>query len=136
MLRTRLARVTATCALAVGCLAPLSLIGATQADAATRQCIDWAAADPTPVHIGPYDSSDTIEYKDPGDQVTGTCWWINNTSEGRWYMQVYMAGGGYGYIWVQRLVHGQDHVCIVDGVDAEKIWYGNYCGLIDITPGY
>jgi len=34
--------------------------------------------------------------------------------------------------WVQRLVHGQDHKCIVDGVDAEKIWYGNYCDLIDI----
>src|ERR1700722_17661171 len=116
MSRTRLVRMAAACALAVGCVIPLSLIGTARADAATGQCIDWAAASPTQVHIVPYDTSRTIESKYPGDEVTGTCWWINNTSEGRWYMQVYMAGGGYGYIWVQRLVHGQDHVCIVDGV--------------------
>jgi hypothetical protein len=134
MLRTRLARTAAVCAMTLGSVVPFVVTQAAPAEAATGQCIDWAVADPTPVHVGPYSTARTVVFKHPGDKVAGTCWWYNNTKEQHWYMEVYLAGGGYGYIWVQRLQHGQNHDCIVDNVDKEKIWYGNYCDLIDFTP--
>jgi hypothetical protein len=99
-------------------------------DFAYGQCVDWAAAQPTPAHAGPYSNSTTLKFFNKGDEVGGSCYWYNNTNEQRWYMEIYL-GSNYAYIWVQRLVHGQDHICIVNGVDAEKIWYGNYCDLID-----
>jgi hypothetical protein len=41
-------------------------------------------------------------------------------------MQVYM-GGGYGYVWVQRLDDGQHHFCVNNG-NVESI-ASDYCPL-------
>jgi hypothetical protein len=132
MLRTRLAGIAAS-ALALGCLVPLSAIEAAPAEAATAtgHCIDWIAVNSAPVRVGPYKAADTVESKRKGNRVAGPCWWYNNTQQHTWWMEVYMAGGGWGYIWVQNLVHSRDHECIVDGVDRQYI-PGPDCGLIDI----
>ncbi len=106
---------------------------ALQPDFAYGQCIDYTNAQPTAVHYGPSYTSDTGAYFNNNTEVGGSCFYYNNTAEHRWYMEIYI-GNNYGYIWVQRLVHGSSHICIVNGVDAEKIYYGNYCDLIDYTP--
>jgi hypothetical protein len=74
------------------------------------------------VHYLPSDDSSispTITDVSSGATVTGTCNYDNNTSEGRWYMQVNYIGpgnnGGYGYIWVQRLKKGSTHMCVKNG---------------------
>jgi len=67
-----------------------------------------------------------------GYLVTGTCVYYNHKDRDgdHWYMQVYLGGGGYGYIWVQRLAHGSKHRCVNDGhltsIPSRYCPLGNY----------
>lgn len=110
---TRLLRkirlIGAACVLAGGLGVGVSVATAAPADAA-GYCFDIAIAQPTPVHIYPWDTSATVEFLNYGAEVTGLCSFLDNLTENRWYMEVNY-GGGYAYIWVQRLAYGSMHDC-------------------------
>jgi hypothetical protein len=120
----------AAAALGVGSITGIGFATAGPASAASP-CSDEAIAQPTPVHATPNDQSATIKFKNYGDIVAGPCnYWSHNDPDGQhWYMQVVLSGGGYGYIWVQRLYYGEFHECDHDG-SIQSIGSGN-CPLFN-----
>jgi hypothetical protein len=111
----------------------LMALGPGTANAVDWGCVDYAIAQPTAVHLNAAADSLTIKFKQPGDKVTGTCQYYNNSSEQHWYMQVFLTTGPsqpypIGYIWVQRLSYGSSHTCDDDG-HPYSIGSGN-CPLI------
>ena len=128
-------RILAVVAAITGVLAcVLMMLGLGTANAAVDWgCVDYAIAQPTAVHLNPSEGSLLIKFKNAGDEVTGTCQYYNNSSEHRWYMQVFVTTGPnqpypIGYIWVQRLSYGSSHTCDDDG-HAYSIGSSN-CPLI------
>ncbi len=113
----RLKLIGIACVLAAGLGVGVTVATATPAFAAAGSCQDWAIAQPTPVHYYPWDSSPTVEFLNSGAHVTGICYFLDNITENRWYMQVYYSGpgndAGYGFIWVQRLSLGSEHICVI-----------------------
>ena len=115
----RLRHVGLACALTAGLAAGVSAgaaaLSATPALAVNGPCYDITNAQPTPLHYSWSASSQTVKFLHNDYQVTGTCNYVDNTSENHWYMQVNYIGpgnnGGYGYIWVQRLDYGSGHNC-------------------------
>ena len=101
------------CALAAGTVGA-AVSSATPA-LASGPCRDAAIAQPTPMHHNASDSSETVKFLNAGTAVSGTCTYIENDSEQRWYMQVDYTGpgnnNGYGYIWIQRLSYGSQFQC-------------------------
>lgn len=83
--------------------------------AAGNPCVDITIANPTPVHDFPSDSAGVLKTVPKGYTVRGDCTYANNSKYGHWFMEVAMAGGGYGYIWVQRLQWGEEHYCDYNG---------------------
>ena len=113
----RLRLIALTGAVATGLGLGAMAVTATPAFAANGPCHDLTIAQPTPLHFNPSDSSPTVKFLPNQYTVTGSCAYLNNLSENRWYMQVNYIGpnnnGGYGYIWVQRLNFGAMHLCDV-----------------------
>lgn len=111
----RLRLISSAGILAAGLSAGAAAAAATPALAANGPCYDVTNSQPTPLHFDPSASSKTIKFLNNDSTVTGTCNYVDNTSESRWYMQVNYIGpgnnGGYGYIWVQRLDYGSGHNC-------------------------
>jgi hypothetical protein len=107
--------------LAITCLLAAAIVGANTAAAtpaaaapasASNPCSDLTIYEPTPVHANPADDSGVIKTLPKDYGVTGPCIYIANSfSFGHWFMQVALASGGYGYIWVQRLAFGSHHQC-------------------------
>lgn len=133
MLRTRLARAAAVCAMAAAVLVPLGTLGAESASAsvAPTGCIDYAIHNSTVVYSGPYEESNLVKYLSTGNQVLGACYYYNNTREGRWYMGVQVSGYPYeAYVWVQDLSYGSSHVCQVRNNGFFNIPTPTQCELI------
>jgi hypothetical protein len=104
--------------LGVGATAATTALTAASASAANGPCVDITNAQPTPLHFDPSASSPTVKFLNSNYLVTGNCNYRDNLSENRWYMQVNYIGpnnnGGYGYIWVQRLDYGSEHLCALN----------------------
>jgi hypothetical protein len=134
MLRTRLARFAAACAVAAAVLVPLGTLGAEPAfasDVAPTGCVDYVLDNSTVVYSGPYEESNLVEYLNEGDAVNGACYYYNNTRESRWYMGVQIPGYPYeAYIWVQDLSYGSSHLCQVKKNGYFKIPTATQCDLI------
>jgi hypothetical protein len=133
MFKHRTSRVLAVAAMAFGGLAPLSFVLAGPAAAYDGNCVDWAIAQPTAVHSTWSDTTGSSYLISSGTKVSGDCYYVNNTSEAHWYMEMYTSrfSSGFGYIWVQRLSYGSSHSCDDDG-HAYAIAYGNgNCRLVD-----
>lgn len=109
------------------------LVAAGPASATDGNCGDNTIAQPTPVHSRPTDTSPTIKFKNQNEWVTGTCVYFSHQDpDGQhWFMTVYLGGGGFGYIWIQRLAFGQYHLCDDDG-NTYTIGQNSRCPL---TPG-
>ena len=98
-----------------------------QGEAAPSSCYDHTIAQPTAVHKGPEESTETVEFLNAGEKVTSSdCFYVEDTHdvvngipEQRWYMAVNYDGhhnnDGFGYIWVQRLSYGSQHDCAYSG---------------------
>ena len=111
---SRFIRITGAGALLAGALGAWSTGPASAADA-SDYCHDGTIAQPTAVHKLPSDSSPTVQFLNQGAPVNeGYCEYFNNVSEGHWYMTVQTtngSNGGVGFIWVQRLYWGSQHLC-------------------------
>jgi hypothetical protein len=143
MFRNRLTRALAAASAVAAVLVPLGTLGSTPAQAAPAcsgnlcpglpiQCFDFAKPNPTNVRSLPSDGSNSpiIAQLSPNTAVTGDCRYYNNTSEGRWYMEIIRSNGGYGYIWVQELKYGSDHNCFVsNSLDLQPIGSSASCPL-------
>jgi hypothetical protein len=84
----------------------------------TTPCSDVTIHDPTPVHLHPADTSYVLKNLPSYYEVRGTCsYWDNEFfgQAGHWFMLVALGTGGYGYIWVQRLMWGSSHHCNDNG---------------------
>jgi len=134
MLRNRLARVAAACTVAAAVLIPLGTLGAEPASAsgvAPSGCIDYVLDNSTVVYSGPYEESNLVTNLNTGHEVSGSCYYYNNTLEGRWYMGVQVSGYPYeAYIWVQDLSYGSSHSCQVRNNGFFSIPTANQCDLI------
>jgi hypothetical protein len=97
----------------------LGLWSAQPAFAGFNACGDSTIAQPTAVHSLPSASSPTVQFLNQGAAVNeGYCEYYNNVSEGHWYMTVRTtngSNGGVGFIWVQRLYWGSQHLCATPG---------------------
>ena len=101
-------------------LTPLGVWSAEPALAASNTCYDVTNAQPTAAHQVPADSSPTEQFFAANTTIYGNCNYWNNPGEGHWYMRVYLTNGqnsGMGYIWVQRLAWGHQHLCFVLGTE-------------------
>jgi hypothetical protein len=120
---------TLTVGLGIGAVA----LTAAPASAASGPCSDIAYASPTPAHTLPWDQSSSVNIS-KGKGFTGTCNYYNDTSESRWYMQIYWDNSIY-YVWVQRLTYGKNHQCdyngTLTGIDDP---HNNVCPLYNYTP--
>jgi hypothetical protein len=124
----RLAMIGSAGALAAGLGTGAAVLTAAPAFAATGPCSDVTIVQPTPAHSLPSDSSGSVLLSS-GTTVHGSCNYENNTSESRWYMQIYY-GSGERYIWVQRLEHGSAHNCDYNGTVTEiNDPHNNVCPL-------
>lgn len=113
---------TLACTLAAGAagVAVSSTVLTATPALASGPCTDAATAQPTPMHHNGSDSSATVKFLNAGDFVSGSCTYIDNESEQRWYMQVDYTGpnnnNGYAYIWIQRLSFGSRFQCDNSGL--------------------
>lgn len=100
---------------AVAIATPAALSSAEPAFAAVNVCQDSTTAQPTAVHQLPSASSPTVQFLNVNAPVNeGYCEYFNNLHEGHWYMTVRTtngSNGGVGFIWVQRLHWGSQHLC-------------------------
>lgn len=66
---------------------------------------------------GPGYSNRQIGTVNFGNSLTLTCEYYNNVGQGKWYAELTRGSFGYqynSYVWVQRLVAGQNHACVVN----------------------
>jgi hypothetical protein len=133
--RSRLISGFAALILCLGVAVVSTVATAGSAAAANGPCVDWAQAQPTPVHSYASANAPTAKFLNENAEVTGTCHYFYDVDGGPdWFMQVNYTGpgntDGYGYIWVQRLQWGSSHQCYDTNAYpfAQKIG-SSYCPL-------
>jgi len=116
----------------------LGLWSTQPAFASFNACGDSTIAQPTAVHQLPSASSPTVQFLNQGAAVNeGYCEYFNNVSEGHWYMTVRTtngSNGGVGFIWVQRLHWGSQHLCATPGEPYDISSIGGSDGVCPLIP--
>jgi hypothetical protein len=97
-------------------------LGAAPAFAGTYPCLDDTNIASVNVWPTPADTGSTMgSLPSKGKEVNGPgCNWYNNAGEGMWYMQISYESS-IGYVWVQRLEWGSEHLCVYNGGNVGEI---------------
>jgi hypothetical protein len=100
-------------------------------------CSDYAIAGGT-IWANPNGSGTNFGTFGSGANFTLSCYYYNNTDQGKWYAETKNTYGSnhnkYGYIWVQRLYWGSQHLCLDPAGLVDSITYNSLdCPLIDYT---
>ena len=132
---SRFSRIIGAAAMIAGAL---GLWSARPAFAGFNACGDSTIVQPTAIHQLPSDSSPPVQFLKKGAAVNESyCEYYNNVREHRWYMAVRTTNGskaGVGFIWIQRLYWGSQHLCAVPGEPYDLHVISGSDGVCPLIP--